>query len=60
MAGHFPVSGSAYFCARQMLGAPIGFLVGWSVVAGGLHLLWLTRGFRRPTPELSLDDGQPV
>ncbi|MBN8412707.1 APC family permease [Halomonas litopenaei] len=30
------------------------------LAAGGLHLLWLTRGFRRPTPELSLDDGQPV
>ncbi len=46
MSGHFPVSGSAYFYARQMLGAPIGFLVGWSVLLAYLLLpaaAWLVQ-----------------
>ncbi|MFE6756151.1 APC family permease [Streptomyces sp. NPDC057684] len=27
------------------------------LAAGGAHLLWLTRGFSRPTPELSMGEG---
>ncbi|MFC9671221.1 hypothetical protein [Streptomyces sp. NPDC056949] len=26
------------------------------LAAGGAHLLWLTRGFSRPTPELSMGE----
>lgn len=46
MARIFPVSGSAYFYARRVLGSKIGFLVGWSVLLDYLFLpmvAWLTQ-----------------
>ncbi|MFE7332769.1 APC family permease [Streptomyces sp. NPDC057565] len=46
MAGHFPVSGSAYSYARNLLGAPAGFLVGWAVLLDYLLLpmvAWLVQ-----------------
>lgn len=42
----YPVSGSAYSYARQNLGAPFGFLVGWSILLDYLFLpmvAWLTQ-----------------
>ncbi|MCF2528088.1 APC family permease [Yinghuangia soli] len=38
MARAYPVSGSAYVYARRTLGAPVGFLVGWSVLLDYLFL----------------------
>lgn len=38
MARLFPVSGSAYFYARQMLGGQLGFLVGWLVLLDYLFM----------------------
>ncbi|NBE54952.1 amino acid permease [Streptomyces sp. YC537] len=46
MARHFPASGSAYTYARRMLGAPVGFLVGWTVLLDYLFLpmvAWLVQ-----------------
>ncbi|MGW4042216.1 APC family permease [Streptomyces sp. NPDC004721] len=46
MARHFPVSGSAYFYARKLIGAPVGFLVGWAVLLDYLFLpmvAWLVQ-----------------
>ncbi|MGW1410740.1 APC family permease [Streptomyces sp. NPDC002403] len=46
MARHFPVSGSAYFYARKVIGAPVGFLVGWVVLLDYLFLpmvAWLVQ-----------------
>ena len=46
MASIYPVSGSAYSYARRNLSAPIGFLVGWSILLDYLFLpmvAWLTQ-----------------
>ncbi|HEY0888642.1 MAG TPA: APC family permease [Nocardioides sp.] len=46
MAAIYPVSGSAYTYARRNLGAPLGFLVGWSILLDYLFLpmvAWLTQ-----------------
>jgi amino acid transporter len=46
MARHFPVSGSAYSYARKLIGAPVGFLVGWAVLLDYLLLpmvAWLVQ-----------------
>ncbi|OUM28847.1 Putrescine importer PuuP [Pseudomonas putida] len=46
MARLFPVSGSAYFYARQMLGGQLGFLVGWLVLLDYLFMpmvAWLVQ-----------------
>ncbi|WP_338747164.1 APC family permease [Pseudomonas putida] len=46
MARLFPVSGSAYFYARQMLGGQFGFLVGWLVLLDYLFMpmvAWLVQ-----------------
>ncbi|POX52533.1 Putrescine importer PuuP [Streptomyces sp. Ru71] len=46
MARHYPVSGSAYFYARELIGAPVGFLVGWAVLLDYLFLpmvAWLVQ-----------------
>ena len=46
MAGEFPESGSAYSYARRVIGAPVGFLVGWSLLLDYLFLpmvAWLTQ-----------------
>ncbi|MDU9392259.1 APC family permease [Pseudomonas sp. zfem002] len=46
MARLFPVSGSAYFYARQMLGGRLGFLVGWLVLLDYLFMpmvAWLVQ-----------------
>ncbi|MDI2129052.1 APC family permease [Yinghuangia seranimata] len=38
MARHYPASGSAYVYSRRLLGSPVGFLVGWSVLLDYLFL----------------------
>ncbi|POF43398.1 Putrescine importer PuuP [Pseudomonas laurylsulfativorans] len=46
MARLFPVSGSAYFYARQMLGSQLGFLVGWLILLDYLFMpmvAWLVQ-----------------
>jgi len=46
LSHHYPVSGSAYFYARRLIGSPIGFLVGWSVLLDYLFLpmvAWLVQ-----------------
>lgn len=46
MARIYPVSGSAYFYARRVLGSGSGFLIGWSVLLDYLFLpmvSWLTQ-----------------
>ncbi|MFF9135548.1 APC family permease [Streptomyces sp. NPDC014776] len=46
MARHYPLSGSAYFYARKLIGAPVGFLVGWAVLLDYLFLpmvAWLVQ-----------------
>ncbi|MYW64203.1 amino acid permease [Streptomyces sp. SID8379] len=46
MARHYPVSGSAYFYTRKLIGAPAGFLVGWAVLLDYLFLpmvAWLVQ-----------------
>ncbi|WP_287902145.1 APC family permease [Arthrobacter sp.] len=46
MAGEYPESGSAYSYARRLIGAPVGFLVGWSLLLDYLFLpmvAWLTQ-----------------
>ncbi len=46
MSRHYPMSGSAYFYARKLIGAPVGFLAGWSVLLDYLFLpmvAWLVQ-----------------
>lgn len=47
MARRYPVSGSAYFYARKLLGSRIGFFVGWSVLLDYLFMpmvSWILQG----------------
>lgn len=46
MSKHFPLSGSAYFYARKLIGSRVGFLVGWAVLLDYLFLpmmAWLVQ-----------------
>ncbi|WP_037064107.1 APC family permease [Pseudonocardia acaciae] len=42
------------YMITQLSAAAITMGVSW-MIAGAVYLVWLTRGFRRPTPELGMD-----
>ncbi|WP_458319544.1 APC family permease [Mycolicibacterium brisbanense] len=56
-----PAAGAmvSIYLLTQLSGTSLAIGLGWLAI-GVAYLLWLTRGFRRPTPELSIDYEQSL